>query len=156
MDTIVDAVQLCLPWFEQRRGVYLRADNDSDIDATAAAFVQELLTAEKSGVELERRLDNVVGTTGWNWVESLAKAILAVLERVIKTVAHMASAMAEALAKVTAEAVEWSKEHPVYITLIVFGILVILSPWVIEALGFAELGPLEGESHCFIGCHYRR
>ena len=156
MDAIMDAVKLCLPCSGYQRGVYLRTDDNSDIDATAAAFVQELLSAEKPGVQLERRLDDVVGATGWNWEESLAKAILTGLERVIKDGAQMAEAMVEALARVTVEAVEWSMEHPVYTTLIVFGILVILSPWVLEALGFAELGPLEGESYCLVGCHCRR
>ena len=152
----MDAVKLCLPCSGYQRGVYLRTDDDSDIDATAAAFVQELLSAEKPGVQLERRLDDVAGATAWNWEESLAKAILTGLECAIKDGAPMAEAMVEALAKVTVEAVEWSKEHPVYTTLIVFGILVILSPWVLEALGFAELGPLEGESYCLVGCHCRR
>lgn len=156
MDAIMDAVKLCLPCSGYQRGVYLRTDDDSDIDATAAAFVQELLSAEKPGVQLERRLDDVAGATAWNWEESLAKAILTGLECAIKDGAPMAEAMVEALAKVTVEAVEWSKEHPVYTTLIVFGILVILSPWVLEALGFAELGPLEGESYCLVGCHCRR
>ena len=156
MDTIIDAVKLCLPCSGNQRGVYLRADDNSDIDATAAAFVQELLSAEKPGVQLERRLDEVVGATGWNWEEGIAKAILTGVECAIKVGAPMAEAMAEALAKATVEAVEWSKEHPVYTTLIVFGILVILSPWVLEALGFAELGPLEGEGHCPIGCRCRR
>ena len=35
-------------------------------------------------------------------------------------------------------------QHPVKCTVIALGVLVIIAPWVIEALGFAELGPVEG------------
>jgi hypothetical protein len=55
-------------------------------------------------------------------------------------------------------------EHPVFCTVVALGVLVsgcptllhmqltivkvIVSPWVIEALGFAELGPVEGMCSC--------
>ncbi|KAK3703771.1 hypothetical protein LTR37_014217 [Vermiconidia calcicola] len=39
-------------------------------------------------------------------------------------------------------------QHPVFaaaiVTVVAIGILVLLVPWVVEALGFAELGPVEG------------
>lgn len=44
------------------------------------------------------------------------------------------------------EAYEFSSDHPVYFAIIALGILVLLAPWALEALGFAELGPVEGES----------
>ena len=47
---------------------------------------------------------------------------------------------------------ELAREHPVltgvFCTVVALGILVILAPYVLEALGFAELGPIEGESFC--------
>ena len=36
------------------------------------------------------------------------------------------------------------RNHPVCCSLIALGILVLLLPWALEALGFAELGPVEG------------
>jgi hypothetical protein len=36
------------------------------------------------------------------------------------------------------------KDHPIMCAVIAIGILVVLAPWVIEALGFAEGGILEG------------
>jgi hypothetical protein len=57
----------------------------------------------------------------------------------------MGQAMKEAFEKAISEAVGFAREHPAYCTLIALGILVALGlPWAIEALGFAELGPLEG------------
>ena len=59
------------------------------------------------------------------------------------------------------------KEHPfaiaVCVTIIAIGVLVILAPFVVEMLGFGELGPLEGmyspfflffflSSWCFFPC----
>ena len=35
-------------------------------------------------------------------------------------------------------------EHPVKFTVIALGVLVVIAPGVIEALGFAKLGPVEG------------
>lgn len=37
------------------------------------------------------------------------------------------------------------KEHPVICAVIAIGILVVLAPWVVEALGFAEAGIVEGK-----------
>ncbi|TDZ36529.1 hypothetical protein C8035_v008270 [Colletotrichum spinosum] len=39
---------------------------------------------------------------------------------------------------------EWAKDHPVLVSLIALGVLVIIAPWVIEVLGFGELGPVAG------------
>ena len=49
-----------------------------------------------------------------------------------------------------AKAIEgFAAEHPiataVFCTVIALGVLVILAPYVLEALGFAELGPIEGK-----------
>ncbi len=46
---------------------------------------------------------------------------------------------------------EYVKDHPlevaatVVISILAFGVLVALMPWVLELLGFGELGPIEGE-----------
>ncbi|GME54599.1 hypothetical protein C8Q74DRAFT_726388 [Neofusicoccum parvum] len=116
---------------------------DTD-DAVAQDFVDTLLTAERKDKDLEEKLDSVVGTSGWNWKEGFAKAVLNKLEQAIKIGAQMSGTMKEALEKATGAASEFARDHPVYFTLIALGVLVILTPWVIEALGFGELGPIEG------------
>lgn len=46
---------------------------------------------------------------------------------------------------------EFAREHPLWtaavVGVVVFGMMVLLTPYLLEALGFAELGPLEGK--CF-------
>ena len=53
--------------------------------------------------------------------------------------------MKDAFDKAIDAAVEFVKDNPIFCTLVALGILVILAPWAIEALGFGELGPIEGE-----------
>ncbi len=69
----------------------------------------------------------------------------------------MGQAMKEAFEKSVKEATDFAHNHPVYFTLIALGILVILTPWAIEALGFGELGPIEGElAHGFLNAEQRK
>jgi len=60
----------------------------------------------------------------------------------------MGTVMAEAYRRALSAAEEFAREHPVLCTvivpLIVLGILTLLVPWALEALGFGELGPIEG------------
>lgn len=62
--------------------------------------------------------------------------------------------MKEAFEKASFAAEEFTKEHPVIVgvvvTVVAVGILVLLVPWAVEALGFAELGPIEGNIHLTI------
>lgn len=95
----------------------------------------------------KKRLDETLGEYGW--VEEIGKAVLHGLEQAIKTRAKMADAVSQAVQTATEAAVGFAKEHPVYCTLIALGVLAILMPWVIEALGFGELGPIEGSFAAF-------
>ncbi len=56
----------------------------------------------------------------------------------------MKGPLKEAYDKAVAAAVGFARDHPVWTTLIAIGILVVLLPWVLEGLGFGELGPIEG------------
>lgn len=58
----------------------------------------------------------------------------------------MSQAMQDALERAVEEAVEFAEAHPVYFTILALGVLVALAPWVIEAVGFGELGPIEGKT----------
>jgi hypothetical protein len=81
------------------------------------------------------------------WTENIAKAILGGIENGLKQGVQMGKAMREASGKAIDEAVDFAHDHPYFCALVAVGVLVILMPWVLEALGFAELGPVEGEIH---------
>ena len=60
----------------------------------------------------------------------------------------MNQAMKEAYDKACAAAAEiegFARDHPVFCTVVALGVLVILAPYVLEALGFGALAPVEGE-----------
>ncbi len=109
----------------------------------ATDIVHALYIAEKPGRKLKCTLNDIVSECGWT--EHLATAILEKLEAALKTAAQMGQVMKEAFNKATEEAYGFAGKHPVYATIIALGILVVLAPWVIEALGFGEIGPIEGK-----------
>lgn len=115
----------------------------TDVDDAAARFVGALLSASTKNSSLEVGLKDSINTC--SWTESLAKIVLVKLQDILKSGANMGSAMTAAFQKASEAATEFAKEHPVYTTLIALGILCVLAPWVLEVLGFAELGPVEGE-----------
>lgn len=109
------------------------------------------------------RLDTIVGTNGWT--ENLAKWILEKLSLALqKGQDELGPTVKEAYHKAweVARSMEgFVVEHPVFCTVVALGVLVscqfctemracanvlqaIIAPWVIEALGFSELGPVEG------------
>jgi len=125
---------------------YTDEDPATDVERAAARFVDVLLVAgivDSTNQDLEANLKDSIGT--YSWTESLAKAILVKLEELINSGASMGSAMKVACEKACEAATGFAREHPVYTTLIALGILCILAPWVLEVLGFAELGPIEGK-----------
>lgn len=119
-------------------------------DDAAGQFVETLRTAEKPDKELENRLKQIVSASGWT--ENLAQSILHGLEKLLKDGAATSSAMAEAIEKATNTAEEFAKADPYYTaliaagTLIALGVLIMLAPWVLEALGFTANGPRLGKS----------
>jgi hypothetical protein len=111
----------------------------------AGEVIQAILNAEKDGKHLRRTLDNIVGEYGWT--EKVAEWTLAKLEEALKEASKLGPALKTAYDKTleVAEDIEgFIKEHPVFCTVIALGVLVIIAPWIIELLGFGELGPIEG------------
>ncbi len=98
--------------------------------------------------DLDLKLKSIVRTNGWT--ERLAQAILNGLRTALEKGAPMGQVMKDTFEKATTAALEFAKEHPVYFTIIALGVLVVLAPWVIEALGFAELGPVKSKSNAEI------
>lgn len=94
------------------------------------------------------------------WIRTLARAIMHRLQKIVarllvavndhdmpkmgKTMHH---AFQRALAEAQVTLKDWRhlpRDHPVWCTLVVLGMLVPLAPWALEALGFAEMGIVEG------------
>jgi hypothetical protein len=117
----------------------------SEEDVMAANILRTLFSADEGGKDLKKRVEEIVKERGWT--ENIAKAVLGGIENGLKQGAQMGKAMKEASGKAINEAVDFAHEHPYFCALIAVGVLAILMPWVLEALGFAELGPVEGEMH---------
>ena len=128
------------------------SDNEDDATHTANTFINTIFLAEKTGSELRQSLANIIDTNSWRqvtWREKFARTVFEAMQKGIETARPMSAAFRESYEKVegVVNGIEgFVKEHPILCALIALGILVLLAPWVIEALGFAEGGILEGEN----------
>jgi len=112
--------------------------------------IDTLYSADKAGKDLQHTLEDVVNETGW-WDAAIAKAVLAALEKTLQAGKAMKPALRQAYDKAVMEAKkmeELAEEHPVltgvFCTVVALGVLELLWPEMIAALGFGELGPVEG------------
>jgi ElaB/YqjD/DUF883 family membrane-anchored ribosome-binding protein len=123
--------------------------NGPTAEEIADKLVYTILSAEKNGEHLKRELDNIIGEYGWK--EKVAEWTLAKLEKALHEASKLGPAVKEAYEKTceVAKSVEgFVQEHPVFCTVIALGVLVYLAPAVLVALGFGELGPMEGMQTC--------
>lgn len=101
-------------------------------------------------MQLRLALDGIIRTNSWR--QNFARAVFEALQKAIEAARPMGDALREVYEKavrVVDGVEEYAKNHPILCALIALGILVLLSPWVVEALGFAEGGILEGEKWPF-------
>ncbi|KAK4068508.1 hypothetical protein Purlil1_13786 [Purpureocillium lilacinum] len=152
MDLFTSLASRCL---SSRKPFILDAKSDLP-DCTAARIVDLMRNAERGGKELHTDIEEVVKPTGWT--ETLARRTLEVLQASLKEGREeMGPALAACYDKaVTVARREFddlcrlAKEHPgeaaaaVLLTVVALGVLAELLPLVIELLGFAEVGPVEG------------
>lgn len=110
---------------------------------------------ERPGDALQKEARNIVPC---GWTEALAVKLHDALLALLQSGKHRVGALEKAYTMATSAfdwvAAECSKagevawnfahDHPIWTAVIALGILVVLFPWAIEALGFAELGPVEG------------
>lgn len=157
--------------FRPYRDTPPRAPN-ADNKQAADDIVAILRTTHKSGAALKADLDNVTSppvshTTGWS--EWLAENIFEALRSTLRpkyldgqdTTWAAPFMSAYETAKSTVEEhfkdfIQYAKEHPgeiamevlaeIILSLIAFGILVLMARWVLTLLGFSELGPVAGMS----------
>lgn len=114
-----------------------------DIDLKAHALIAKILQSPAPSADLHHAFTSEpIHTT--SWYSSLAEAILKHLASAFEAGAAKAPVIQEAFDRAVGEAWAWSKEHPVWATIIAIGVLVVIAPWVLEAVGFGELGPIEG------------
>jgi hypothetical protein len=152
--TMFQAISTCLGFDDEKpmhqlaaAPISWTASAETRAHIQSAEVVQILLAAEKPGAELQDRLDGVVGAAGWT--EYLASAILDKLSAAIRDGAPPPGpAMADALKRAMDAAVDFAREHPVFVTVLALGVLVALAPWVLEAVGFGAAGPIEGAWLC--------
>ena len=153
MSSLVRAIADCLcgsPYTEDEYPNEKRALLSHDPRTTeeiAEQVVHAILHAEKGGRDLQKTLNNIVGTNGWT--ERVAEWTLAKLEQALKEASKLGTVLKEAYDKACDIAIGiegFVQEHPVFCTVIALGVLVLIAPWAIEALGFGELGPIEGTS----------
>ncbi|OAK98495.1 hypothetical protein IQ06DRAFT_295805 [Phaeosphaeriaceae sp. SRC1lsM3a] len=116
------------------------------VPQVADNVVATVLSTKLTGPALHMQLNRIVGATGWteklaNWIlEKLSAALQQSHDNLgptIRDAYHKACEVANGIEGFVVE-------HPVFCTVIALGVLMIIAPWVLEALGFAELGPVEG------------
>ncbi|EFZ04514.1 hypothetical protein MAA_01588 [Metarhizium robertsii ARSEF 23] len=120
-------------------------------------LVTLLRRSDVRGEELWEKVDQTVGSAGWS--ELLAENVLKALESTLKE-SHekMGTVMKEAYDNAVEAAehefqklVQQAKENPlelaatILVTIVAFGVLAALAPFIVELLGFGELGPAAGE-----------
>lgn len=122
-----------------------KVTSDENNAKIAANIVDTIFSAEKNGDQLKQKLRETV--FAYSWTEELGKAVLKALEAAVREGRAMRPALQEPYDKAcdAAKAVGgFIEDHHVFCTVVVLGILVLLMPWVIEAIGFAAEGPIAG------------
>ena len=113
------------------------------------------MNVEQPGNALQKEAHDIVP---YRWTEALAVKLHDTLIALLRSGKHRVGALEKAytIARSAfdgvaaecskAEKVTWNfaYDHPIWTVVIIFSILVVLFPWAIKALGFAELGPVKG------------
>jgi hypothetical protein len=123
-----------------------RIGSDRSDDDIAAEIVDKIYAAEKSSSALKTELHKIVLVNGWT--EYLAEAVLNALELAVRTGRVMGPVIKDAYDRAVEEAMkvkEFVEANPLFFSLIALGIIALLTPWLLEALGFGLEGIIEGE-----------
>lgn len=120
-------------------------------EEAATQIVNVLFETNRDSFSLMAHIDDIAAQAG-GWSQWLADKIRQGMEAAIQAGKEMSAAMAVAYDKACEAAKvfeHFAEDHPlataVFVTVIAIGVLAILAPYVIEFLGFGELGPIEGE-----------
>jgi len=113
-------------------------------DDIASEIVDKIYAAEKSSSALKTELHNIVFANGWS--EYLAEAVLSALESAIRAGRVMGLVIKDAYDRAVEAAMkvkEFADANPLFFSLIALGIIALLMPWLLEALGFGLEGIIE-------------
>ena len=117
----------------------------------ADRIVTALFVADNGGAPLIAHIDGLAYQAG-GWSEWLAERVRKGIEEALTARKEMNTVLAAAYEKAREAATvfeRFGEAHPVvtavFVTVLAVGVLVILAPYVVEILGFGELGPIEGE-----------
>ena len=137
--------------FISEKGATQDPEKPINVQDVAAAILSALHKADNPGHDLDLAVQDIVSQAG-GWYEHIAIAVLTALRNALMEGSPMRQAMGVAFEKArdaAAGIADFAREHPLYTAaicaVIALGILVILAPSVIAALGFSELGPVEGK-----------
>jgi hypothetical protein len=117
----------------------------SDTDV-AHEIIEKLFTTEKHGNALKSELQGIIQANGWR--EGLAEAIFNATEVAVRNGRSMGPVIHDAYDKAVLalkNIEEFVEENPVLCSIIALGIIALLMPWLLSALGFAEAGITEGK-----------
>lgn len=123
---------------------YHQVDTAAEEQVIASDVLRTLFRANQGRDGLRKSMQDIVGQQGWK--ENIAKAVLRGIEDALTQGAQVGTVMKEASEKAVQAAIGFARDHPYFCALIAIGVLAILMPWALEALGFTELGPAEGRS----------
>ena len=119
-------------------------------EEAAAAIVTALYEADASNLSLITHVNQLAHQAG-GCSEWLANKVREGIEVALKGGKEMSAVMTAAYDKAVEAAKvfeQFAEDHPlataVFVTVIAIGVLVVLAPYVVELLGFGELGPIEG------------
>lgn len=122
--------------------------NVDDLDMRAYSAIKALVDGDSSSlksINVQLSKDAVRATS---WASSLAESILNHLIEALQPGSPIGDALRETydrVRKYALESFEYLEQHPeVLCALIALGILALIAPWVISALGFAGEGIVEG------------
>ncbi|KAE8853492.1 hypothetical protein HRS9122_00484 [Pyrenophora teres f. teres] len=133
-------------YIPEEKAALLDTPNLRSAAEVADDVVASILCTSITGPALQMKLDSTVGTYGWSenvakWVlDKLSQALQATHEKLGPAVRDAYNKALEAANKTEGFVIE----HPIMCTVIALGVLAIIAPWVLEALGFGELGPVAG------------
>ena len=121
-------------------------------ESTATSIVNVLLNAETVNPTLGAEIASLVHKKAGGWSVYLATKVLYSVETVLRARQVLNGAMKVARDKAYEAArvfESFRAEDPaaraVFMAVIAIGVLVILAPYMIELLGFAEMGPVQGK-----------
>ena len=141
----------------EKISVHPSPHNDANLkistEEAASSIVSAMMSAHKASPSLDTTIKSIVHQAG-GWTEYLAVKTLAAVEAVVKVGIEKNAAMQDAYHKACEALKGFAADHPmetaVMCTVIALGVLVVLTPYVVEYLGFCagfgELGPIEGKS----------